>query len=46
MGLSAPQVSYLMKSMKGILPEIDDRVYTVAAARDEIIKHLKKGVQQ
>ncbi len=44
MGLSAPQVAYLMKGLKGIMPEVDDRMYTVAAARDEILKHLKAGV--
>jgi len=46
MGLSAPQVACLMKSLKGIIPELDDRVYTVAAARDELLKHLKAGVNK
>ncbi len=46
MGLSAPQVAYLMKKLKEIIPEIDDRVYTVAAARDEILRHLKAGVHK
>lgn len=41
-GLSAPQVAYLMRRLKAIFPEIDDRVYTVAAARDELLKHLKE----
>lgn len=44
-GLSAPQVAYLMKGLKQLLPEIDDRSYTVAAARDELIKHLKGKVR-
>ena len=44
MGLSAPQVSFLMKELKTIIPGIDDKVYTVAAARDELIRHLEKGV--
>jgi len=43
MGLSAPQVSYLMKRMKDIIPEINDRIYTVAAARDELVRYLGKG---
>lgn len=46
MGLSAPQVAYLMKNLKEIIPELDDRVYTVAAARDELLKHLKAGVDR
>lgn len=46
MGLSAPQVAYLMKGLKGILPEINDRAYTVSAARDELLRHLKAGVHK
>lgn len=46
MGLSAPQIAYLMKNLKGIIPELDDRKYTVAAARDELLKHLKAGVHK
>lgn len=46
MGLSAPQVAYLMKSLKGIVPELDDRIYTVAAAKNELLKHLKAGVDK
>ena len=45
-GLSAPQVAYLMKGLKGLLPDLDDRAYTVAAARDELIKHLKGRVHE
>jgi energy-coupling factor transport system ATP-binding protein len=40
-GLSAPQVAYLMKKLKAIFHGINDRVYTVPAARDELLKHLK-----
>ncbi len=43
-GLSAPQVAYLMKGLKDLFPEIDDRAYTVAAARDELLRHLKGRV--
>ncbi len=45
-GLSAPQISYLMKGLKGIVPGIDDRIYTVSSARDEILRHLKAGVHK
>lgn len=45
-GLSAPQVAYLMKRLKQIKPEIDDNIFTVAAARDELLKHLGKEVQK
>ena len=42
-GLSAPQVAYLMKKLKTMFPDINDKVYTVPAARDELLKHLGKG---
>jgi energy-coupling factor transport system ATP-binding protein len=45
-GLSAPQVAYLMKGLKGLLPGLDDRVFTVAAAKDEILRHLKGKVHK
>ncbi len=45
-GLSAPQVAYLMKNLKKLYPEIDDRAYTVADARDELLKYLKGGEYQ
>ena len=45
MGLSAPQVAKLMKGLKALNPEIDDRKYTVRAAMEELLKHLKPGVQ-
>ncbi len=41
-GLSAPQVAYLMKRLKTLFPEIDDKAYTVPAARDALLKHLKE----
>jgi len=41
-GLSAPQVAYLMKKLKAVFPDIDSNVYTVSAARDELLRHLKK----
>ena len=45
-GLSAPQIAYLMKRLKQIRPEIDENVFTVAKARDELLKHLGKEVQK
>lgn len=39
-GLSAPQVSYLMKRLKGLLPDLDERVFTVGGARDVLLKRL------
>lgn len=41
-GLSAPQVAYLMKKLRAMFPYIDSNAYTVTAARDELLKHLKK----
>lgn len=46
MGLSAPPVAYLMKELKKNMPHFNDKVYTVAAARDELLKHLKAGVNR
>jgi hypothetical protein len=34
-----------MKKLKSIFPGINDRVYTVPAARDELLKHLKGGYE-
>lgn len=42
-GLSAPQVAYLMKELNKMYPEINDSVYSVAAAKTELLKHLKAG---
>lgn len=42
-GLSAPQVAYLMKELNKICPKINERVYTVEAARTELLRHLKAG---
>lgn len=41
-GLSAPQVTYLMKSLKLLIPEINEKVYTVREAKEELKKYLKK----
>lgn len=42
-GLSAPQIAHLMKRLKSVLPEINDNVYTVAGAKQELLKYLKKS---
>lgn len=39
-GLSSPQISYLMKRLKTLVPELDENVFTVKDARDELVKHL------
>ncbi|PYG85683.1 energy-coupling factor transport system ATP-binding protein [Ruminiclostridium sufflavum DSM 19573] len=43
-GLSAPQITYLMKRLKTIFPEINEKVLTVEAASEELIKQLNKRV--
>ncbi len=44
-GLSAPQVAYLMKELNKVCPDISDKVYTVAAAKTELLRHLRaRGV--
>lgn len=39
-GLSAPQITYLMKKLKTILPDLNDNIFTVNDAVKEVIKHL------
>ncbi len=39
-GLSAPQVTYLMKELKKIFPGIDDNIHTVEEAKAEILRLL------
>lgn len=39
-GLSAPQISYLMKRLKKMFPDIDDKVFTVKEAREVLLRHL------
>ncbi len=41
-GLSAPQITYLMKSLKKIKPEINDNIFTLKEAKAEIIKYLRR----
>lgn len=42
-GLSAPQITYLMKRLKKILPNINENVFTVEAASEELVKQLIKN---
>lgn len=42
-GLSAPQVAYLMKRLKALYPEIDDNVFTIKEAKKELLKHIKSN---
>lgn len=39
-GLSAPQITYLMKKLKNIFPDIDENVFTVEEATRELAKYL------
>lgn len=40
-GLSAPQITYLMKRLKSIYPDINEHIFTVDAAAEELLKKLK-----
>ena len=40
-GLSAPQISYLMKRINEAIPEIDNKAYTVKQAKEVLIKYFK-----
>jgi len=41
-GLSSPQIAYLMKKLKPELPGIDEDVFTINEAKQEILKFLKR----
>mgnify|MGYP001166005182 FL=1 len=41
-GLSAPQITYLMQKLAKVYPDIDGNVYTVRDAKMEILKHIRK----
>jgi ABC-type cobalt transport system, ATPase component len=45
-GLSAPQISYLMKRLKKVFPYIDDDVFTVKDAKEELFRHLSRQVNK
>lgn len=40
-GLSAPQITYLMKRLKQYVPGIRTDIFTVSQAKEEILKHLQ-----
>lgn len=39
-GLSAPQIAYLMKRLKKVIPEIDEDIFTIHEAKQELLKLL------
>ncbi len=39
-GLSVPQITYLMMKLKKVIPEINEKIFTVAEAKNEIAKYL------
>jgi len=41
-GLSAPQITYLMKRLKSIVPDINDSIYSLEQAKREILRVLKR----
>lgn len=41
-GLSVPQVTYLMKKLKEVVPDIRDDVFTVKEAKAELLKMLRR----
>ncbi len=40
-GLSAPQITYLMKKLKGVIPDINDDIFTVEGAVNELKRFLR-----
>lgn len=41
-GLSAPQISYLMKRLKAVEPDINDGIFSVEDAKAELLKYLNR----
>ncbi len=41
-GLSVPQITYLMRRLNKYLPGLNEDVFTVAAAKDEIMKYISQ----
>jgi energy-coupling factor transport system ATP-binding protein len=41
-GLAVPQVTYLMRKLKEIDPLIDQNIYTVQQAKEEIIRMMRR----
>jgi len=42
-GLSIPQVTFLMKKLKTVIPELNENIFTVDDAKKEIAKYLKRN---
>lgn len=42
LGLDVPEVTKILKKIKISHPEINDKLYTVSDAKEEILKHIKK----
>ena len=43
-GLSAPQITYLMRKLNGAIPDINNNIFTIDEAKKEIIKYLKSSI--
>lgn len=41
-GLSVPQMTYLMRRLKSFCPEINENIFTVSEAKDEIMKYISQ----
>ena len=42
-GLAAPQITYLMKKLKEKIPQINDDILTIAEAKEELAKYIRKA---
>lgn len=42
-GLSVPQITHLMKKLKNYIPELNENIFTVAEAKTEIMKFIRKS---
>lgn len=42
-GLSVPQITYLMKRLKAVLPGLNDEIFTVQEAREEITRYVRRA---
>ena len=40
-GLSVPQISFLMKKLKKTFPDINENIYTIKEAKDEILRYMR-----
>jgi len=41
-GLTVPQISHLMHRLKRFIPDLDDEIFTIEEARDELMKYLRR----